>query len=138
MSIPVIALIPDNDAALRCQMLGLGVEDVISRPYDEAVLQARVRTLLRRFAERNELELQSGTTAALGLAEAPALFKNRARIGIVADSARASRVWADELRQRTDHAISMAAADVIPAMHGTTPLDGLVWACQAVPRPSSI
>jgi len=126
-SIPVIALIPDNDAELRRDMLSLGVEDVISRPYDEAVLQARVRTLLRRYAERNDLGLQSGTTAALGLAEPPAMFRQRARIGIVAHSARASRIWADELRQHTDHAIvSLAAADVIPTMHSSAPLDCLV------------
>ncbi|MEM1302749.1 MAG: diguanylate cyclase [Pseudomonadota bacterium] len=126
-SIPVIALVPDDNPGLRNEMLSLGVEDVISRPYDEAVLQARVRTLLRRHSERNDLDLQSGTTAALGLAESPVLFVRRARIGIVAQTARTSRLWAEDLRQRTDHVVqSLAASDVIPTMQGDAPLDALV------------
>ncbi len=125
-SIPVIALVPDNDSTLRLDMLSLGVEDVISRPYDETILQARVRTLLRHCAEQDDLGLHSGTTAALGLAETPGHFKRRARIGVVAKSARLSRIWADEIRQRTRHeVVSLAAADVIPTMQGSAPLDGL-------------
>lgn len=67
--IPVIAITPQNHARARLRALAAGVEDVLSQPVDDLMLQARIRCLLRARSNRDELHLTGPQGARAGLAE---------------------------------------------------------------------
>lgn len=59
----------DRVAALRA-----GADDVLARPFDDLILQARIRSLLRARDATEELRLREDTRHALGFAEPPRAF----------------------------------------------------------------
>jgi two-component system cell cycle response regulator PopA len=72
--LPLIALV-EPDAAVIEAALGLGVDDLVLRPVDEAELLVRLRALARLPALRRELGRRSSVLASFGAAavEAPAV-----------------------------------------------------------------
>ncbi|MGR3377306.1 diguanylate cyclase [Salipiger abyssi] len=80
---PVILVHPQPDRGQRMRALAAGADDVLARPIDELVLQARLRSLLRARHAEDELRLRDDTRRALGLAEPPAGLEVPARIAIV-------------------------------------------------------
>lgn len=81
--IPVVLITADNNPQTRLAALSAGADDVLSKPLDDIVLLARLRSLLRARDVEQELKLRDGTKRALGLAEHPAVFDTPAAIGIV-------------------------------------------------------
>ncbi len=77
---PVIALINDDNAETRLRLFRLGATDVISEPGDDAVLLARLRTILRDTHGQADLGLQPDTAEVLGFSEKSAAFARRGRI----------------------------------------------------------
>lgn len=80
---PVILVHSEPDYAQRIRALAAGADDVISRPVDELVLLARLRSLLRARHAEDELRLRDDTRRALGLAEPPASFLAPARVALL-------------------------------------------------------
>ncbi|MEO0677844.1 MAG: diguanylate cyclase [Pseudomonadota bacterium] len=107
--IPVIALMPEEAHAQRAQALSKGVGDVVSRPYDERTLLARIRNLLRARTTRDELRLRSDTSAALGFAEASSSFTPASRIGLMAESAEEGAAWKRALAKVMPHRADVLA-----------------------------
>ena len=67
-------------------LLAAGAVDALTRPFDDAFLMARIRSLLRRSGADEELELRDGTSRALGLAESAApVIERPGRVSILTD-----------------------------------------------------
>lgn len=84
--IPIVATGGFVVPADRVNVLLAGADDVLNKPFDDQVLQARLRSLLRARDARQELHMRDGTRAALGFAEAGSLFATRASITVASDS----------------------------------------------------
>lgn len=118
--VPVIALSCCASAADRMRMLAAGVDDVMQKPVDDALLVARVRSLVRAYASGSEWQLRDDTSRALGFAEATATFGSAQRVKLVTHSIKGIGPWQSALRGRTAaqvsaclpaHAVSGSADD---------------------------
>lgn len=74
LRIPVIIVHGDEDPCERLASLAAGADDVLSRPIDDMVMLARLRSLLRARDAEAELQLRDDTRRALGMAEHGAEF----------------------------------------------------------------
>jgi two-component system cell cycle response regulator len=103
--IPILVHCDADDRAGRLAALGAGVDGVIDRGGDDAVMLARIRGLLRDRAPMTE-------AAGLdGLAEAPTPFVGPARIALVAARAGTAQAWRAALAPHgSDRLIPMAPA----------------------------
>ena len=72
--IPIIATGGFATPQDRVAALEAGADDVLSKPFDDHILQARIRSLLRSRDARQELRMREGTRTALGFAEACSEF----------------------------------------------------------------
>ncbi|SMX37280.1 diguanylate cyclase [Octadecabacter ascidiaceicola] len=72
--IPIIATGGFTTPKDRVAALEAGADDVLSKPFDDHILQARIRSLLRSRDARQELRMRDGTRTALGFAEACSEF----------------------------------------------------------------
>ncbi len=93
---PVVVLLPDDCQEKRLEALRTGAADVVSRPFDETVLLARLRSLLRQRHADIDLRRHSATADALSFAEEPAVFKGPEQVTILADD----MLRANDLRDR--------------------------------------
>lgn len=66
----------------RVAALEAGADDVLTKPFDDQVLQARIRSLLRARDARAELRMREGTRTALGFSEVGAQFVEAASVVI--------------------------------------------------------
>jgi len=86
-TLPVIATggfgTPDD----RVAALRAGADDVLERPFDDLILQARIRSLLRARDATEELKLREDTRHALGFAEAPQAFSLPQPIAVITPNA---------------------------------------------------
>lgn len=78
--VPIIAtggfVVPrDRVAALEA-----GADDISTKPFDDHILQARIRSLLRSRDARAELKMREGTRTALGFAEGCNTFAAPAQV----------------------------------------------------------
>ena len=136
-STPVIAITDENDRAARLRALEAGIDDVLSQPLADVILQARIRSLLRARQDRDDLKLPpdlstpgssgggSGGSGGGGLREAAAGFDPApqvARVALVArDLATATR-WKVRLQPQVPHRLSCHAIGDGPArIHGSAP-----------------
>lgn len=125
--IPVIALLPGLSAQDRIIALEAGLGDVISRPYEDRTLLARVRNLLRARTVREELRLRGDTSAALGFAEQSAEFHLPAKVGVIAETPKQGADWKEALSQAMEHSVSiLTPADLLADARTTNSYDALV------------
>lgn len=92
---PVITLLPCDRNSLRIAALQAGAADVITQPYDEHVLLARLRAIMRHRQLEADLGMHPDTADALGFAEEPAGFQRPQSVVVLAetpDQAEALRV----------------------------------------------
>lgn len=103
--VPLIALTAQNDQSSRLKALAAGVNDVLSQPYDDMMLQARVRSLLR---DRTESRMLDGHVPVFhpGLAEPMADFAGRSRIALVTEDEKTGAMWIGRLGQQMRDAIT--------------------------------
>ena len=83
--IPIIATGGFATPRDRVNALEAGADDVLSKPFDDNILQARIRSLLRGRDARQELRMREGTRTALGFSEASQTFTAPARIIVASD-----------------------------------------------------
>ncbi|WP_422029683.1 diguanylate cyclase [Roseovarius sp.] len=93
---PIVALLPDDDGDRRVGALRAGATDVVSKPFDEIVLLARLRSIMRHRQIDSDLGMPPDTADALGFAEDPAAFRKRQKLAILA----ATRPEAEQLKSR--------------------------------------
>ncbi|MBL4811576.1 MAG: diguanylate cyclase [Rhodobacteraceae bacterium] len=90
-ALPVIATGRLVDPALRLAVLRAGADDLCSRPINAALLQARIRRLMRRNGMLADLCLKEETHRALGFAEDPPEYEtpHTGRVSAVAPEGQA-------------------------------------------------
>ncbi|WP_339107746.1 diguanylate cyclase [Thioclava sp. GXIMD4216] len=95
--IPVIFLHQPEDIANRLAALRAGADVCLPKPYDEVLLLARLRSLLRTRSTDAEMRLRESTFRDLGFAEGPATFAAPARIGLIAPTRVQAAAWKQAL-----------------------------------------
>ncbi|WP_212524003.1 diguanylate cyclase [Actibacterium sp. MT2.3-13A] len=96
--IPVIMITAQRDSAAKMRALKAGADDFLSKPLDDVILLARVRSLLRARETAQELALHDGTRRALGFHEAPQGFAIPGRIALVAQRRELALGWKTALQ----------------------------------------
>jgi two-component system cell cycle response regulator len=111
-SLPIVMLSSINDPALRLAALEAGADDVLTKPLDELVLLARLRSLLRARETQEELNLRESTCRDLGFEETKADFAWAARVAVVSASRERAHAWKRALAAQLPGAvISTVLAD---------------------------
>lgn len=127
--IPVIALLPEGAEEQRSQALAAGLADVITRPYEDRTLLARIRNLLRARTTHDELRLRSDNSAALGFAEAAPEFAAPVKIGLIAETPKEGARWKEELAEAFPHSADvLTPADLVSEAGREKRYDALVIA----------
>lgn len=116
--IPIIIITASVDPARRLEALQAGADDFLNKPLNEAILLARIRSLLRACETEDELRLRAATCGELGFAEAGSTFETPAHLGIIAPDGATAISWRAMLAPRfagkidiLTPAAALAAAD---------------------------
>ncbi len=84
-ALPIIATGSFPTPSARIAALRAGADDVLEKPLNDALLQARIRSLLRARDATSELRLREDTQRALGFAEEAEGFAPAGRVALVTD-----------------------------------------------------
>ncbi|MBY5932030.1 diguanylate cyclase [Tateyamaria omphalii] len=106
--VPIIALSGCDDDTDRLRLLAGGVDDVMQKPINDALLLARTRSIIRAYATASEWTLREGTSRALGFAEAATAFAPDQAVRIIARDMERAEPWATALRNRLSAKITFA------------------------------
>lgn len=91
--IPVIMITAARDGAARREALRAGADDFLSKPVNDTMLMARIRSLLRARETEAELRLRDGTARALGFAEPATPFEMPGTVALVAPDRETALAW---------------------------------------------
>lgn len=106
----IVILTGDTDSRRRLAALQAGADDVVSKPFDDAVLLARLRSLQRGRDAAAEMQLREETHRALGLSDGDARpFETPGRIAVIAADRRAVAGEVQTLRRILPHKIELHA-----------------------------
>ncbi|MGL4311221.1 MAG: diguanylate cyclase [Paracoccaceae bacterium] len=120
--IPIVMITAFSDAAARMQALAAGADDFLSKPLDDLMLLARLRSLLRARETADELRLRDTICRELGFAEAEDVFEGPGLIGVIAADPIEAQGWCDGLAPHLAHRLSpMARADALTEGAGPVP-----------------
>ena len=109
--VPVLAITGENDNAARLRALDSGVQDVMSHPIDDKLLQARIRSLIRAHAGSDDLPLHAtgrtgfGAPGSYGLNESARPFAPLARVALITRRAATSSAWHSALKDALDQPV---------------------------------
>ena len=134
-AIAIISVGVIDTSRARFAALDAGADDVLPRPINDALLLARMRSLLRVRHARHELVLRDGTSRALGFEEARKNFDATARIALLSHHTVSSDALAAQLdsglavpvtRLETDKVLANSVAPVpdLFVIDGTQDNDG--------------
>jgi two-component system cell cycle response regulator len=95
--IPIVMVSAERNESMRLSALRAGAEDVFWKPFDDAVLLARLRSILRAREAEQELGLRDATYRELGLAETAAPFDREASVVMIAPARMIAEGWASAI-----------------------------------------
>lgn len=123
--VPMIAL---SDAAdersARLEALDAGIDEVLSLPLDDMVLQARIRSLLRQRPESTEMHLceEAAQFARPAAPDMPSAPVRQSRVAVVARDMGMAQRWSDEIARDCGYDLSAHPFDAIqPLMQDPVP-----------------
>ncbi|MEN8839726.1 MAG: diguanylate cyclase [Octadecabacter sp.] len=121
--IPIIATGGFASPRDRVAALEAGADDVLSKPFDDHILQARIRSLLRSRDARQELRMREGTRTALGFAEACSEFTAPTQLVV----ASLDDTVAPDLRDlsKTLQNVQVTASETESIVRGTVPQNSI-------------
>lgn len=93
--VPVVVLAAQNDKNARLRALKDGLDDVLTHPFKDTLLLARIRSLLRARAATQDLQVSNGSQP-IGFGEpVPVMISppNTARVDILTDTVRTGALW---------------------------------------------
>ena len=102
---PVVIITNQNDSARRIDALKAGADDVLSKPLNNALLLARLRSLLRAAVSEDEMRLRDTTSRALGFAETPTEFARRGKVILLAQTEANADSFASQIAVHSTAAI---------------------------------
>jgi two-component system, cell cycle response regulator len=94
--IPVIVMTAYRDPRARIDALAAGAQEVLSKPVNDKVLMARIRSLIRARATINPVADDASQT--LQLSESPAVFHHPGHIALIASDPGLISDWQNLLR----------------------------------------
>ena len=109
--LPIIAIECSNDQDARLGFLTAGVDAILSKPLNDALLLARVRSLVRSHASDSEWRLHDDTSRALGFAENQTTFLTSGTAVIVACEKESIASWMPQLGDLLPAKTTIAAVD---------------------------
>ncbi len=126
--VPVVAIASQNDKAARMRALSDGLDDVLTYPFHDALLLARVRSLLRVRADRQELKVRDDPQS-IGFAEAGAGLiapPPIASISVLTQSARTGALWSNALASHSQHKLTCHTLPNLRGVLSDDPPDAIV------------
>ena len=124
-AIAIISVGIADTARARFAALDAGADDVLPRPINDALLLARIRSLLRVRHARQELMLRDGTSRALGFEETRSGFNVAARVALVSNSAPSGASFAQKLNEGLTLPVLRFETDRILTTTAVTPVPDL-------------
>lgn len=109
--IPVVMVTSKCAQETRLAALRAGADDCFAKPVNEAVLLARLRSLLRARETEQELRLRDSTRQELGFAEAVAGFTAPATVALVAAETHTAMTWKRDLAAHMSHSLIVTTRD---------------------------
>ncbi len=98
--IPVVMVSAVRDENARIRALRAGAEDVFWKPLDDAVLLARLRSILRAREAEQELGLRDATYREFGFAEPAAGFDREATVVLITPARATALAWQQAISPR--------------------------------------
>ncbi|WP_113913246.1 response regulator [Roseovarius dicentrarchi] len=132
--IPVVALLPENTAKARVDVLKAGADDVIIQPIDERIMLARLRGLLRQHHALQDMRLNAGSDCAAGFGEAQGGFDRPGRITLLGVHMADAMALRTRLRSACRHQITALRASGPVTQTPGAPRCGCVRAADTGPR----
>ena len=120
-AIPIIATGSFPTPSARIAALRAGADDVLEKPLNDAVLQARIRSLLRARDATSELRLREDTQRALGFADEAEGFTPAGRVAVVTDHASDPTPSLIDLMERLPQPYSLLESDRMLTAEAMTP-----------------
>lgn len=109
-SIPIVAITSHRDPSRRLALLQGGADDVLVKPWDENLLLARLRSLLRQNESAHDGRLREGIRCALGMAEGTRGFDHPPRIALIAPTHDEALRWQGRLLEHMSGRIEAHSA----------------------------
>ncbi len=91
--IPVVIITASSDRARRLEALQAGADEFLTKPLNEVILLARIRSLLRARETEAALRLRAATCQELGLADTDPALAAPGRIGLIAAEPSVAMNW---------------------------------------------
>lgn len=95
--IPIVIITASGDRTNRLRALEAGADEFLTKPLNEVILLARIRSLMRTRETEAELRLRSETWGDLDMAEGETVFTMPGRVGLVAAEPAIAMGWRSAL-----------------------------------------
>ena len=134
-TVPLIFVTASRDTQTRIEALRAGAAEVLSKPVNDLVLLARIRSLLRSQEAVDEIGLRGMTYREFGFAEEQEGFGAPARVALIARRADTAFAWMRMLQsQLGDRITIIGSEDALNEWpEGSAPDVFVIWADLARP-----
>jgi two-component system, cell cycle response regulator len=108
--IPVVIITASTDRDRRLGGLAAGADEYLTKPLNDSILQARIRSLLRATESEEELRMRAGTFGDLGFAEPDSGFVPAATVGLIAPTPIEALRWRSALEPHLTERLQILTA----------------------------
>jgi two-component system cell cycle response regulator len=114
--IPVVLIFDDASDPDKLTALMAGANEVLTKPINEPLLLARLRSLLRQRHSNQDLQLHAGTASALGFSEVGQGFQTPGRVALVAPNKTEAMQLKSNLKPHTGHEYVTLSTDTAASL----------------------
>ncbi|MCB1395126.1 MAG: diguanylate cyclase [Rhodobacter sp.] len=108
--IPIVIITASGDREARLRALEAGANEFLTKPLNDVILLARIRSLLRAHETEAELRLRSETWGGLELAEAEPGFAMPGHVGLIAADPAIAMGWRTALAPHVAERLSILSS----------------------------